>query len=76
MEYKLPRKPSRPFKVGDSVQVMNGDHSICGGPYRVKKVTKFFATLPDGRKFKQVNGWWQGESRAWPFPWLRHTKAK
>lgn len=73
MTYKEPVKPKRPFRRGDAVQVMNRDHTVCGGPYMVKSVTKKVATIEDGRKYQQANGYWIGENGAWPFPWLRHA---
>lgn len=75
-KYIKPTAPDRPFKKGDFVEVMNGDHSICGGPYRVTHAVKSFARIADGREFRQSDGYWIGNNGAYPFPWLRHQPTQ
>jgi len=71
MTYIEPTELTRPFKRGDRVQVMNGDHSICGANHRVVYAGKKVVRIEDGRRYRATDGWWIGANGTWPFPWLR-----
>lgn len=73
MTYIEPPQLQRPFKRGDSVQVMNRDHTICGTDHRVVYAGKNVVRIEDGRRYRATDGWWIGSNGTWPFPWLRHT---
>jgi len=72
MTYLTPTKPKKRFKRGDAVQVMNGDHSVCGDNHRVVRAGKKVVRIEDGRRYRASDGWWIGSNGIWPFPWLRH----
>lgn len=71
MTYIEPPPLPRPFVRGDTVQVMNRDHTPCQGVHRVVYAGKKVVRIEDGRRYRATDGWWIGDTAAWPFPWLR-----
>jgi hypothetical protein len=74
LTYVVPTTPSRPFERGDFVDVMDRDGRrestrkvVYAGPQVVR--------TDCGRRWDQ-RGYWIGENRAWPFPWIRHSRKK
>jgi len=71
MTYKSPPHLKRPFRRGDWALVMNGDGTVCGGPYTVVYAGKKVVRLRDGRRYRASDGWWIGSSGVFPFPWIK-----
>lgn len=74
MTYVRPTKPSRPFVVGDLVDVMDRDGRRLS-TRRVVRVSRSTCKTDCGRTWMQ-NGYWKGESGEWPFPWIRHSRRR
>ena len=75
LTYVVPAKPSRPFVVGDLVDVMDRDGRYVS-THRVVRVSKSTCRTDCRRTWMQKNGYWKGESGSWPFPWIRHSRRR
>jgi hypothetical protein len=71
LTYKEPLPPSRPFAVGDVVEVLDRQHNVLSKQMIVKANAAGVAT-ECGRHWTK-NGWFRGEIRIWPFPSIRHA---
>jgi hypothetical protein len=74
LTYVIPTTPSRPFVVGDLVDVMSRDGKRAS-TVRVMRAGKRTIKTRCGRTWMQ-NGYWKGENGSWPFPWVRHSRRK
>jgi hypothetical protein len=72
--YYYPTRPRRPFSKGDFVDVMTGEHNRLS-TRRIVKVRKSSVVTDCGRRWTQ-RGWWRGDARDWPFPWIRHSRHR
>jgi hypothetical protein len=69
LKYIPANPPSRPFRIGDDVQVLDRRHKVLG----TRRVTKSFGggVMTDcGRRWTK-SGKWIGEDGALPFPSIR-----
>lgn len=67
--YKPSKPPPRPFRVGDVVELVDGQGLACG----TKRIIRIQATTVRtdcGRTYTK-DGRWYSDRRAWPFPWIR-----
>lgn len=69
LTYVDPPKPTRPFRVGDAVDVVDRNGGAIG-QQRVISVKGRAVTTDCGREWTK-DGWWKGERDAWPFPSIR-----
>lgn len=80
LTYVVPETPARPFEVGDRVEVLDRQGNVIG----IQQVTKVRKCKGDRTKTGWLktdcdrewngDGWWLGESMAYPFPSIRHAK--
>lgn len=74
LTYVAPTKPSRPFKRGDIVDVMDRDGKRLS-TYKITHASKRRVLTDCGRSWDQ-RGWWLGANGSYPFPWIRHSRRK
>ena len=72
--YRVPAKPSRPFVVGDLVDVMDSEAQVLS-TRRVVRAGKYTCKTNCGRTWMQT-GWFKATNGVWPFPWIRHSRRK
>jgi len=68
--YKPHEPPPRAFVKGDIVHLIDSQGFDCG-PLKIKRAGKRIVTVEDGCQYKQSDGRWFSDGRAWPFPWIR-----
>lgn len=71
MKYLVPKTIRKPFVTGEVVEVCDR-HLNEMGHVKIKRAGPKVVALEDGRRFRSSDGWWIGETRAWPFPSIRH----
>lgn len=70
LTYKQPITPTRSFKVGDVVDVLDREHKVLS-QRKVVMASGRIVKTDCGRIWKQ-SGWWIGDDdRSWPFPSIR-----
>lgn len=74
LTYSVPPKPSRPFAVGDLVDVMDRE-GLHLSTRRVVRAGKHTCKTNCGRTWMQT-GWLKATNGVWPFPWIRHSRRK
>lgn len=69
LTYEYYDGPEKPFRKGDIVTVTDrGGMDL--GDVKIAKVTRRHVTTDCGRQWT-LQGWYQGERQAWPFPTIR-----
>lgn len=72
LTYKVPKPIKSPFVTGEVVDVCDRDlHTMSA--VKIKRAGKRVIRLADGRTFRASDGWWIGDTQAWPFPSIRHA---
>ena len=74
LTYVVPAKPRKPFAKGEFVDVMDREGNRMD-TVRVVRAGKKTVGTDCGRKWTQ-SGWWQSETAAYPFPWIRRSRRK
>ncbi|AWJ93258.1 hypothetical protein Sp245p_25890 (plasmid) [Azospirillum baldaniorum] len=70
LTYVLPEPPEYPFRVGDEVETVNRNGEAMGRQH-ITRIKGKIVTTDCGRRWTK-DGWWHGETRAYPFPSIRH----
>lgn len=73
LTYKTPVPLTKPFAVGDTVDVLDRDHAVLG-QQRIVRVGKRVTVTDCARRWRTEDGWWIGSAQAYPFPSIRHPK--
>lgn len=73
--YQPHEPPPRPFAKGDIVELIDSTGFNCGR-LKITRAGKRLVSVADGRRYKQNDGRWFADGRAWPFPWIRLAQDK
>lgn len=73
LTYVVPTAPSRPFAVGDLVDVMDREGKRMSTTRVMRAGPKIIKTRC--KRTWSPRGWYVGHGE-WPFPWIRHSRRK
>lgn len=73
LTYKPAKRTKRPFKVGDTVEVIDRDHKVIG-TQKIVSVGLQLAKTKCGRRWRIYDGARWADGKAWLFPSIRHEK--
>lgn len=71
LTYQVVDAPAPPFRTGETVHVHDRT-GLALGAVQIIKVTAKKIVTDCGREWTR-DGWWIGESQAWPFPTIRRV---
>jgi len=66
--------PPRPFRRGDTVELIDSRGFNCG-TLTIAKGGRWRVAVEDGREYVQNDGRWYADGRPWPYPWIRLAQS-
>lgn len=71
LTYQVPPELTRPFRTGEVVAVCNRNGETMSRLTVERAGKKVIRLEGDARRFRASDGWWIGDTDAWPFPSIR-----